>query len=62
MALLLELTRSPEERRFKKFIGALSKIPHYKIMVGHLSLECTYIACNSALQFNTPNIALLYFQ
>ena len=42
MALLLELTRSPEETWFKKFIGALSKIPHYKTVVDHL-LKSTYI-------------------
>ena len=54
MALLLELTGSPEETWFKEFIGALSKIPHYKTMVDHL-LKSTYIiiACNSALHFNT---------
>ena len=36
MALLRELTRSPEETWFKEFIGALSKIPQYKPIVDHL--------------------------
>ena len=53
MALLLELTRSPEETWFKEFIGALSKIPHYKTVVDHLLKSKMPIACNSALHFST---------
>ena len=42
MALLLELARNPEKTWFKEFIGALSKIPHYKTVVDHLLIS-TYI-------------------
>ena len=36
MALLRELTRNPMECWFKEFIGALSKISQYRIVVDHL--------------------------
>ena len=44
MALLLELTRNPEETWFKEFIGALSKIPHYSTMVNHI-LKAYRVTC-----------------
>lgn len=36
MALLRELTRSPQETWFKEFIGALSRFPQYETVVDHL--------------------------
>ena len=57
MALLLELTRSPEETWFKKFIGALSVQDSSLQDCGRPPSEkYVYIACYSAVHFNSYNL------